>query len=353
MTWKCAVVDVPFGGAKGGVVCDPKRLSDEDLQRITRRFIAELADNIGPYTDIPAPDVNTDPQTMALIYDTYEMMHRGENNLGVVTGKPVHIGGSLGRNEATARGGLFSTIHALSRGILEGVETLGGLTVAIQGFGNAGAIAARLFHEMGARIVAVSDSRAGISCEEGLDPAAVIAHKKNTGSVQGMAGCREVSNEELLALPCDILIPAALENQLRGDNAGDVKARLIMELANGPTTPEADAIFFERGIQVLPDILANAGGVTVSYHEWVQNNKNEKWEEDEVNAKLEATMIRATDAVLDKQAEINGSLDELEARRISLERPGDELGPVDLRTAAFVVAVERVARVALDRGIWP
>jgi glutamate dehydrogenase (NAD(P)+) len=353
MTWKCAVVDVPFGGAKGGVVCNPKRLSDEDVQAITRRFIAELNDSIGPFTDIPAPDVNTTPQTMALIYDTYEMMHRGANNLGVVTGKPVHIGGSLGRNEATARGGLFSTIHALSKGILDGAETLEGLTVSIQGFGNAGAIAAGLFHEKGARIIAVSDSRGGIINEDGLDPAAVIAHKKNTGSVQGMAGCRDITNEEVLEVSCDILIPAALENQLRGDNADNVKARMIVELANGPTTPEADAIFLEKGIVVLPDILANAGGVTVSYYEWVQNNKNEQWTEEEVNNKLEGIMIRATDGVLDKQAEIEDSLDELEARRVALGRQGKTLQPVDLRTAAFVVAVERVARVALDRGIWP
>jgi glutamate dehydrogenase (NAD(P)+) len=353
MTWKCAIVGIPFGGAKGGVVCDPKQLSSEDLHHITRRYIAELGDNIGPYTDIPAPDVNTNAQTMALVYDTYEMMHKGENNLGVVTGKPVHIGGSLGREEATARGGLFVTLRALSHGILPGATDLEGLSVVIQGFGNVGGIGATLFHEAGARIVAVSDSRGGVHCADGIEPAAARGHKHETGSLKGLTGCQEVTNEELLTLPCDILIPAALENQLRGDNAGDVQARMVVELANGPTTPKADAVFHAREIPVLPDILANAGGVTVSYYEWVQNNKNEQWDESEVNGKLERIMTEASESVLEKRAEINGSLEKLETARQQLARGGDPLDPVDIRTAAFVVAVERVARVVLDRGVWP
>jgi glutamate dehydrogenase/leucine dehydrogenase len=225
--------------------------------------------------------------------------------------------------------------------------------VVIQGFGNVGSVAMRLFHEAGARIVAVSDSRGGIHRPDGIDPAATIDHKHNTGSVQGLAGCRDVANDELLVLPCDILIPAALENQLRTDNAPDVQARMIVELANGPTTPDADAVFFDRDIPVLPDILANAGGVTVSYFEWVQNNKNEQWDEDEVNDKLARIMTEATDGVLDQQEELNASLAVLHARRKELGRDGDPLEPASLRTAAFVVAVERVARVALDRGIWP
>ena len=353
MTWKCALVGVPFGGAKGGVVCDPKQLSTEDLGHITRRYIAELGENIGPYTDIPAPDVNTNAQTMALVYDTYDMMHKGENNLGVVTGKPVHIGGSLGREEATARGGLFTTLRALSHGILPGSTDLQGLSVVIQGFGNAGGIGATLFHEAGARIVALSDSRGGVHRADGIDPAAAHGHKRETGALQGLAGCRDVTTEELLALPCDILIPAALGNQLRGDNASDVQALMIVELANGPTTPEADVVFHARAIPVLPDILANAGGVTVSYYEWVQNNKNEQWDEDDVNGKLERIMTRASDAVVEKQAKINGSLEALQTARRQLGRGDNPLEPVDLRTAAFVVAVERVARVALDRGVWP
>ena len=353
MTWKCAVVRVPFGGAKGGVVCDPKQLSPDDLRHITRRYIAELGNNIGPFTDIPAPDVNTNAQTMALVYDTYDMMHKGANNLGVVTGKPVHIGGSYGREEATARGGLVVASRALSHGILPGATDLQGLSIVIQGFGNVGGIAATLFHEAGARIVAVGDSRGGVYCRDGIDPTVAHAHKRETGSVMGLTGGRNVTDDELLTLPCDILIPAAMEGQLRSNNARDIQARMIVELANGPTTPEADTVFLERGIPVLPDILANAGGVTVSYYEWVQNNKNEQWDESEVNTKLERIMTRATDGVLEKQAAINASLPALETARQELDRDGDPLDPVDLRTAAFVVAIERVARVALDRGVWP
>jgi glutamate dehydrogenase/leucine dehydrogenase len=238
------------------------------------------------------------------------------------------------------------------------VTEIKGLSIVIQGFGNAGAIAATLYHEAGARVVGVSDSRGGIDNPDGIDPDgidtdAAIDHKEKTGSVQGLAGCRDVTNDEILTLPCDVLIPAALENQLRGDNACRVQARMIVELANGPTTPDAEAIFFERDIPVLPDILANVGGVTVSYFEWVQNNKNEQWDEEEVNRRLERIMNEATDGVIDKQVELNGSLDTLNAARVKLGRDGEPLGPVSLRTAAFVVAVERVARVALDRGIWP
>jgi glutamate dehydrogenase (NAD(P)+) len=353
MTWKCAVLDVPFGGAKGGIICNPKKRTKDDLRRITRRFIAELGDAIGPHTDIPAPDVNTNPETMAWIYDTYDMMHKGTNNLGVVTGKPVNMGGSLGRNEATSRGCLFCTQQAMARGVIKGLDSLNGATVVVQGYGNAGAIAARLYHAEGAKIIAVSDSRGGIVNLESLDPDAVIEHKKKTGSVVGFPGTKEVSNEEILTIECDVLIPAALENVIRGDNAPEINAKVIVEAANGPTTPAADKILFERGIPVLPDILANAGGVTVSYFEWVQNNENEQWDEDEVNDKMKAKMIRATDAVIDKQKEINQTLSELEARRRDRGRDGDSLQSVDLRTAAYVLAISRVAEVTLERGIWP
>ena len=353
MTWKCAVVSVPFGGAKGAVVCDPKKLSHTDIQHLTRRFISQLGDNIGPHTDIPAPDVGTNAETMAIIYDTYDNMHRGENNLGVVTGKPVHIGGSLGREEATARGGFFVTARALSRGMLPGLTDLDGLSLAIQGFGNVGRHAARLFSQAGARIVAGSDPQGGGHAPGGIDLEAASRHKQETGSVSGLTDTNDITNAELLHVPCDILIPAALENQLRSDNAGNVKARLIVELANGPMTPEADTILSDKGIPILPDILANAGGVTVSYFEWVQNNKNEQWAEADVNAKLELTMNQATDGVLDKQAEVNSSLETLEEARREVHRPGDELVPIDVRTAAFVVAVQKVAEVTLARGIWP
>jgi glutamate dehydrogenase/leucine dehydrogenase len=332
MTWKCAVIDVPFGGAKGGVCCNPKELSPGELRRITRRFISELGDLIGPHTDIPAPDVYTDAQTMAWIYDTYDMMHPGRNNLPVVTGKPLDIGGSRGRHEATARGCLFACQRALADGIVPGLASVKGARVVVQGFGNAGSIAAQLFREAGARVIAVSDSNGGVVNEDGLHLAAVLAQKSAGKTVVGTPGTRTISNEDLLTLECDILIPAALENQLRRDNAPRVHTRLIAEAANGPTTPAADRILFDRGIPVLPDILANSGGVCVSYFEWVQNNENQQWDEDEVNQKLRAKMERATDAVIHRQAQIK---------------------TIDLRTSAFLVAVERVANVALERGIWP
>ncbi len=339
MTWKCAVIDVPFGGAKGGVACDPKRLTERDLRQITRRYIADLGGAIGPHTDIPAPDVNTDARTMAWIFDTYDMLHPGQNNLPVVTGKPLDIGGSHGRREATARGALFCATRALERNVAPGLSRIEGARVVIQGFGNAGSIAAQLFAERGARIVAVSDSRGGIVEPAGLDPDAVIAHKRATGSVQGFPAASDISNEDLLTLQCDILIPAALENQIRADNASRVQAKLVLEAANGPTTPAADRILFDRGIPVLPDILANAGGVTVSYFEWTQNTENEQWEEAEVNDRLARRMERATEAVLDEQRRLNAATSAREA--------------VDLRTAAYVLAISRVARVAGERGIWP
>ncbi len=347
MTWKCAVADIPFGGAKGGVVCDPKKLTQADLRRITRRFISELGDDIGPHTDIPAPDVNTNAGTMAWIYDTYQVMHPGEDNLAVVTGKPIDIGGSLGRREATARGCLFAAQRALERGLVSGLESLDGATVAVQGFGNAGSIAAELFAEQGARVIAVSDTGGAILSRHGIDPAAALAHKRKSGSVVGLAGTEEISNDELLALECDVLIPAALENQIRADNAATVRAKLIVEAANGPTTPAADEILTGNGVVVLPDILANSGGVTVSYFEWVQNLEHQQWDVDEVNDKLRRKMERATDAVIDERERINGGLAELESK------PGETLSLVSLRTAAFILAIRRVANVALERGIWP
>ncbi len=347
MTWKCAVADIPFGGAKGGVVCDPKKLTQADLRRITRRFISELGDDIGPHTDIPAPDVNTNAGTMAWIYDTYQVMHPGEDNLAVVTGKPIDIGGSLGRREATARGCLFAAQRALERGLVSGLESLDGATVAVQGFGNAGSIAAELFAEQGARVIAVSDTGGAILSRHGIDPAAALAHKRKSGSVVGLAGTEEISNDELLALECDVLIPAALENQIRADNAATVRAKLIVEAANGPTTPAADEILTGNGVVVLPDILANSGGVTVSYFEWVQNLEHQQWDLEEVNDKLRRKMERATDAVIDERERINGGLAELESK------PGETLSLVSLRTAAFILAIRRVANVALERGIWP
>jgi glutamate dehydrogenase (NAD(P)+) len=343
MTWKCALIDVPFGGAKGGVCCNPKDLSESDLRKITRRYISDLGDLIGPHTDVPAPDVYTNAQTMAWVYDTYAIMHPGRNNLPVVTGKPLDIGGSQGRTEATARGCLFACQRSLARGVVAGLSSVSGARLVIQGFGNVGGIAAQLFHEAGARIIAVSDSRGGIYREEGLDMQAVFDHKSRSGSVVGLSGTRTIRNEEIILLACDVLIPAALENQIRRDNAASVRARLVCEGANGPTTPAADRILFERGIPVLPDILANSGGVCVSYFEWVQNIENQQWDVEEVNHKLQVKMQRATDAVLDRQTAIN---------QRSVEGDASS-GPIDLRTAALLIAVERVAHVAFERGIWP
>lgn len=344
MTWKTAVVDVPFGGAKGGVICDPKQLSRRELRHITRRFVAELGDTIGPYTDIPAPDVYTDAQTMAWIYDTYDRMHPGNNNLAVVTGKPLDIGGSLGREEATARGCWLASEQLLRRGVVHGMQTIEGARVAIQGFGSVGSVAARLFSDAGAKVIAVSDSRGGVLDNAGLDPRAVLAHKKETGSVVGFAGAKSISNDDLLACECDVLIPAALECQLTIANAGDVKARLIVEGANGPLTTLAAKSLAKNGVVVLPDILANSGGVAVSYFEWVQNLDNQRWDLDKVETKLAAKISRAVDETVDFYEEL---CERYEA--------GFNTGNPEptLRDAALVHAIQRIATVVLQRDIWP
>jgi glutamate dehydrogenase/leucine dehydrogenase len=327
MTWKCAVVDIPFGGAKGGVVCNPKEMSAGELERMTRRYTSEISAIIGPEQDIPAPDVYTNAQTMAWILDTYSMTV-GTTKLGVVTGKPLAVGGSKGRNEATARGCTYV--------IREACKELGirlkGARVVVQGYGNAGSIAARLLSEMGARIVGVSDSRGGIvNTKRGIDPVKASERKAKRGTVVGLSETTKISNEELLALPCDILVPAALENQITLANAHNIQARLIAEAANGPTTPGADRVLHKKGIMVLPDILANAGGVTVSYFEWVQGLTSFFWSEDEVNKKLEEIMTRAFSEVLARSKQYG----------------------VDMRTAAYILGVGRVAETTTIRGIYP
>lgn len=344
MTWKTAVVDLPFGGGKGGVVCNPKELSRHELRRITRRFVTELGDTIGPHTDIPAPDVYTDQQTMAWIYDTFDMMHPGENNLAVVTGKPLEIGGSVGRNEATARGSLYATQQLLKRGVVTDMPTLEGVRVAVQGYGNAGSIAAHLFHEAGARIVAVSDSQGGICSDSGLEPGEVSAHKQEHGTVVGLPESTTISNEELLAYDCDILIPAALECQIRADNADNIQARLIVEDANGPVTMAADNILQAKNIVVLPDIVANSGGVVVSYFEWVQNLENQQWDLEKVEDLLNKRMTRAVDETVDYWVALE------ERHKSGLN--GAHSGPT-LRDAALVMAIKKIATVVLQRDIWP
>jgi glutamate dehydrogenase (NAD(P)+) len=354
MTWKCALVRVPFGGAKGGVICDTKVLSETDLRRITRRFIHELGDNIGPHTDVPAPDLYTNEQTMAWIYDTYDQMHPGENNRPVVTGKPLEFGGSIGRFEATGLGCFFATKRFLQIAPLPGLEKIEGATVVVQGFGNVGSVAAKSFQDAGAIVLAVSDSEGGVYNETGLDLEAITANKVEHGSVVGTPGTRTITNEELLGLECDILIPAALGDQICRDNAARVNAKLVVEAANSPVTPAADEILVQNGVVVLPDIVAGAGGVTVSHMEWVQNIQNEEWSLERINAGLERKIAGAVEAAVGCWRGLNAS------DRATVVENGDETRKepakeslIDLRTAALVVAIRRVARATLKRGIWP
>ncbi|MFN4217738.1 MAG: Glu/Leu/Phe/Val family dehydrogenase [Candidatus Bipolaricaulia bacterium] len=326
MNWKCAVAGLPFSGAKGGVRCDPKSMSVGEIERLTRRYAAEIAVIIGPDVDIPAPDVYTGQREMAWIVDTISMHHHGEFMPGLVTGKPLLLGGSVGRETATARGGFFCTLEALKH--LK--AKLEGATVAIQGYGNAGSYYAQFVHEAGAKVIAVSDSRGGIYNSKGLDPKAVLAFKKETGTVVGFKDADTITNEELLELKCDILAPSALEDQLHEGNAPKVKAKVICELANGPTTQEADAILHERGIFVIPDILANSGGVTVSYFEWVQDRYRYFWDVEKVDERLKLFMTEAFKRVLDMHLKQK----------------------VDMRTAAFMTAVSRVAEAARARGLY-
>lgn len=353
MTWKCALTDIPFGGAKGGVACDPKELSEDERRRLTRRFIAALGDDIGPYTDVPAPDLYTDAQTMAWVYDTYSMMHPGENNLPVVTGKPLDLGGSEGRAAATAQGLVYVLEHLLSIGAFPDLTELRGLDVAIQGFGNAGRNAARILRSAGADIVAVSDSQGGIYDPDGLNLVEVELHKDETGSVVDMPGAKSLGKREVLEVPCDILIPAAMESQITTANAGAVQAKVVIEAANGPTTPEADDILSERGIPVVPDILSASGGVVVSYFEWTQNLANEHWSETEVNEKLRAKMVKATDAMVTTRAVLLDHLEDYRQAWEDVKPDGPGLARPTFRTAAHVVAMQRCRRATEQRGIWP
>jgi glutamate dehydrogenase (NAD(P)+) len=323
MTWKTAVVGLPYGGAKGGVTCDPKELSASELQRMTRVFVDQIHEIIGPHRDIPAPDVNTDAQVMAWIMDQYSKYHG--HSPAVVTGKPVDLYGSEGREAATGRGLTIVCREALAA---KG-GSIAGSRFAIQGFGNVGSWAARLLHEAGGRVIAVSDRKGGILSPEGLDVAALSEHHENARTVVGFPGADRITNEELLTLECDVLIPAALGDVLSPELAREARAGMIVEGANGPTGPEADRVFRERGIEVVPDIFANAGGVTVSYFEWVQNIQQLRWSEERVNQELERTMVEAF-----------GHL-----RRIAKDKG------VALRTAAFILAIDRVAKATALRGI--
>lgn len=326
MTWKCAVVNIPFGGGKGGVICDPLKMSQGEIERMSRRYFAEIINMVGPEKDIPAPDVNTNPQVMAWFMDTYSMT-LGYTALGVVTGKPLSIGGSLGRNEATARGVLFIVSEACKRA----GTTLAGSTVAVQGFGNVGANSAKLFHEAGCKIVAVSDVSGGLYNANGIDIPALFTYVPANRTIAGFPGGDAMSNTDLLELPVDILIPAALENQITMANASHIKAKIVAEAANGPTTPDADKVLTGNGIVVIPDVLCNAGGVTVSYFEWVQGLYSFFWDEPMINSQLERIMIQAFRDVAETSDKYK----------------------VDMRTGAQILAIGRVAEATTLRGLFP
>jgi glutamate dehydrogenase (NAD(P)+) len=326
MTWKCATVNIPYGGGKGGVICDPKSLSRNELERLTRRYAFEIAPIIGPDRDIPAPDVYTDEQTMAWIMDTISMV-RGHTELGVVTGKPLSLGGSQGRAEATARGALY----ALREACRVKNMSLKDSRVVVHGFGNAGANIARLVALDGAKVIAACDSQVAVYAENGLDIAEALKHKAETGALAGLRGAKEVPCESILEMECDILLPSALENAITLKNIGNVKTKIIAELANGPTTPGADRVLEDEGVMLIPDILANAGGVTVSYYEWVQDQYSFFWSEDQINKTLDDTMRTAFKSVHETAQRYN----------------------TDMRTGAYILAVSRVAEATSVRGIFP
>ena len=330
MTFKCAVVNIPYGGGKGGVICDPHKLSERELRAITRRFTAAITPLIGPEQDIPAPDVGTNAAVMGWMMDTYSML-KGHCVHGVVTGKPIELGGALGRNEATGRGVMFTTRNIMKK---LGME-MKGADVAVQGMGNVGSITAKLLHQEGMKVVAVSDVSGGVYKKNGLDIPAILAYlgkdRRNLLSGYEEDGMSRITNEELLELPVTVLVPAALENQINGSNADKIRAKLIVEAANGPTAAEADPILNDKGVVIVPDILSNAGGVVVSYFEWVQNIQSVSWTEEEVNAKLERIMNNSFDAVYN----------------IAQEKK------VPLRTGAYLIAVDRVVKAKKARAIWP
>jgi len=325
MTWKCAVAHIPFGGGKGGVICDPTKMSKREIEALTRRYVAEIIDAIGPEKDVPAPDVNTNEQIMAWVMDTYSM-HVGHTTTSVVTGKPVELGGSLGRREATGRGIMIATRESCRH---VGIN-ITGATIAIQGFGNVGSISAELLAEAGAKIVAVTDWKGGVYNKAGLDIAKLLEYTQQKKTVDGLPGAEPIGNTDLFELDVDVLIPAALENQITSDNAPSIKARIIVEGANGPMTPEANRLLHERGVFIVPDILANSSGVTTSYFEWVQDRYGYFWTEKEVNERLEAKMCEAFNAVLQTSLKYK----------------------VDMRTAAYIVAISRVATVTRMRGMY-
>jgi glutamate dehydrogenase (NAD(P)+) len=327
MTWKCAVADIPYGGGKGGIICNPKEMSEDELERLTRRYAYAISDIIGPRTDIPAPDVYTGGKEMAWIMDTYSALKGNFMQPEIITGKPLAIGGSLGRTEATGRG-LSFTVREAAKRLKINMNTA---TVVVQGFGNAGQYSAQFLEEQGAKVIAVSDSNGGVSNKDGIQVGALRKHKEKKRSVLGFPGTRPISNEDLVEMECTILVPAALENQITSKNAGKIKAKIVAEAANGPTTPDADDIIYKNGIMVIPDILANGGGVTVSYFEWLQNLRREYWKEDEVNQRLDRSISKAFSDVYETHDQYT----------------------VNMRKASTLLAIKRVVEATKIRGIWP
>ncbi len=327
MTWKCAVADIPYGGGKGGIICNPKEMSEDELERLTRRYAYAISDIIGPRTDIPAPDVYTGGKEMAWIMDTYSALKGNFMQPEIITGKPLAIGGSLGRTEATGRG-LSFTVREAAKRLKINMNTA---TVVVQGFGNAGQYSAQFLEEQGAKVIAFSDSNGGVSNKDGIQVGALRKHKEKKGSVVGFPGTRPISNEDLVEMECTILVPAALENQITSKNAGKIKAKIVAEAANGPTTPDADDILYKNGIMVIPDILANGGGVTVSYFEWLQNLRREYWKEDEVNQRLDRSISNAFSDVYETHDQYT----------------------VNMRKASTLLAIKRVVEATNIRGIWP
>jgi glutamate dehydrogenase (NAD(P)+) len=327
MTWKCAVADIPYGGGKGGIICNPKEMSEDELERLTRRYAYAISDIIGPRTDIPAPDVYTGGKEMAWIMDTYSALKGNFMQPEIITGKPLAIGGSLGRTEATGRG-LSFTVREAAKRLKINMNTA---MVVVQGFGNAGQYSAQFLEEQGAKVIAVSDSNGGVSNKDGIQVGALRKHKEKKGSVVGFPGTRPISNEDLVEMGCTILVPAALENQITSKNAGKINAKIVAEAANGPTTPDADDILYKNGIMVIPDILANGGGVTVSYFEWLQNLRREYWKEDEVNQRLDRNISKAFSDVYETHDQYT----------------------VNMRKASTLLAIKRVVEATKIRGIWP
>jgi glutamate dehydrogenase (NAD(P)+) len=352
-TWKCALVDVPFGGAAGGVQCHPRTLSTSELEGITRRYITALGDNIGPHADIPMPDLYTHAETMAWVFDTYDMFHPGKNNLPAVVGKPIDIGGSPLSLTATARGALIVTEHLIELGAFPNVPRLEGATVSIQGFGDVGRNAARFFHEAGARVVALADSAGGIHDPEGIDINRLEEHKAESGSIAGYPDASQCPSAAVLEVPTDILVPAAVETQITSVNAARIEARLIVEAANGPVSPAADLLLAERDIKVIPDILANSGGVVVGYFEWIQNLDHQTWDEHSIESKLRRRMQQAAERVVTERISLLGNLGKYRQKWADVQPQTPELPVPNLRTAAQVIALNRCRRATDYRGIWP